>query len=121
MSGDAAGDDQRQQRDTGAERRHHDRRQPLARAAKNEPDPKRLVFDLGEMTKVLEQQDAIACRDTEDGDDADQRSERDHAIADERREHRTDQRRGQREKDQRSKPPIAQRRLQHQEDCEHDE
>ena len=54
--------------------------------------PERLAFVPLEMLEVADHQDAVACGDPEDGEEADERAEREHAVAEPHGEHASDER-----------------------------
>ena len=56
--------------------RHQDRREPLPRPAQHQLRPERLALDALEVLEVADHHDAVACRDAEDREEADQRAER---------------------------------------------
>src|SRR2546425_4912559 len=116
VPGNAAGPHQRHQPQTGAEARHQDRRQPFVRATQDETDAERLTLDVLEMPVVLEEHDAVPRRDAQDRDDPDQGAERDDTVAHEIREQGADQRGGKGEEDEGREPPVAEGRLQQEED-----
>ena len=100
------------------QRGHQDRRQPLAGSAQDELRAEGLALVPLEMLEVVDHQDPVARGDPEDGEEADQRAEREHAAADERRQRPADERHRQRQEGQRREPPAPERGLQEQEDRE---
>src|SRR5512133_2672234 len=63
MTGDAAGDDERQERQRRCQRGHQDRRQPLLRAPQDERTPEGLALVAFEMLEVADHEDAVSRRD----------------------------------------------------------
>ncbi len=84
------------------ERRHQNRRQPLARAAYHERRAERLALVLLQMLEVVDQHDAVARGDAEHREEADERTERDNAVAQIGGQHAAHQRGGQQQKGQQS-------------------
>ena len=81
-------------------------------------ETERLAFHLLEMAIVLDQQDAVPRGDAEHRDDADERAEREDAVAREGRQHAADERRRKREEDQAASRQLRERRVEDQEDRE---
>ena len=71
---------------------------------------------LFEVLAVVDQQDAVAGSDAEDGEEPDQRAEGDDATARPGREHAADQRHRQGQEDEHRQPPPPERRLQQEQD-----
>ena len=105
VAGNVAGDDQRHQRQAGRQRGHQDRREPLLRAAQHQLGAEGLALVALEVLVVADQHDAVAGGDPEDGEEADQRAEREDAVAERGRQHAADQR--QRQASRRTAPPAA--------------
>src|SRR5439155_8632142 len=81
VAGNASRDDQRHERQRGAQRGHQNRRKALARAAQHELDAEGLSFHALEMAVMLHEQDSVSRRDSEHRDHSDQTSQRKHAVA----------------------------------------
>src|SRR5438094_5623032 len=111
VAGDASRDDQRHERQRGAQRGHQNRRKALARAAQHELDAEGLSFHALEMAVMLHKQDPVSRRDSEHRDHSDQSTQRNHAVAGEGGERAADQSCRQSEKNQACEPPAPKRRV----------
>ena len=80
VAGLRAAEHDRHQRQAGGERGHQDRREPFLGAAQHQVAAERHPFLDLEMPVVADQHDAVARGDAEDGDESDERSERQHAA-----------------------------------------
>ena len=121
VAGDASRDDQRHERQRGAQRGHQNRRKALARAAQHELDAEGLSFHALEMAVMLHKQDPVSRRDSEHRDHSDQSTQRNDAVAGEGGERAADQRCRQSEKNQACEPPAPERRVQSEENRGRDE
>ena len=97
-------------REPGRERGHHDRREPLARAAQHQLRAERLALVAFEVLVVVDHHDAGPGRDPEDREEPDQRRRaRPRGRAEVRRDHATRQRDRQVEEREPREPPRVQR------------
>ena len=81
--------------------------------------PKDFAFVLLQMLIVVDQHDLVACRNAEDREEADERTERDDVAGEVRGQQAADQRRGQRQEAEDRQPRVVERRQQDQEHADH--
>ena len=112
-----AGDHERHEREPGRERRHEDRREPLERAAHDQLRAEGLALEALEVLEVVDHEDAVARGDAEDGEEPDQRADREDPVGAEHDGQQTaDERHRQSHEREDRQPPAAERGLQQQED-----
>src|SRR6478736_2608266 len=109
-------DDERHEGETGGERRHEDRGEALLGAPDDQREPELHPLLLLEVLVVVDEQDPVAGRDPEDGEEAHERPERQDPAGEPGREDAADEGHGQREEHEDGEPPAPERRLEQQED-----
>src|SRR3989304_770077 len=107
VTGDVAGNRQRYGGQSCCARSHQDRRKPFPCPAQDKLKTKRFAFLLFEMLIVTHQHDAIARRDPEHSQKANERTEREDAAAHICRQHSAHQGRWQGEEGQGRQPPAT--------------
>ena len=97
----------RHERQRCGQRGHQDRREPFFRSTEHQVAAERNIFDQFEVSIVAHEHDAVSRGDADDGDESDQRSEREDAASQERRDDGADERKRQRQKYERRQSSAA--------------
>ena len=105
MAGHVAAHHQREQRQRRRACGHQDRHQPFGGAPLHQRKAEGLILLALQMAEMAEQHDAVACRDTQHGNEPDQCAHREHPASQRRCRDAADQREGQAERDERDNSP----------------
>src|SRR5215218_8536628 len=118
ITGDAASNRKRYQRQPRSRGGHQDRRQPLLGPAKHQTGPERLALFTLQVLEVADHQDPVSSRYAKDGQKPDQRAKREDTSTYPHREHSSNQRHRQGKEEQQSQAQTPEESLQEKQDHE---